>query len=74
MEMRVAPYSLMTASFFGIRCSPDGLPPTVYSTTFREVKIRRTVPISCRSWSAEQAGGRAAANVDAAKGKPALSA
>jgi len=56
MEMRVAPYSLMTASFSA--SVQSGRPAsTVYSITSERSKFSRTVPISWRSWSAERLVG-----------------
>ena len=56
MEMRVAPYSLMTASFSA--SVQSGRPAsTVYSARPSRGKLARTVPISWRSWAAERLVG-----------------
>ena len=56
MEMRVAPYSLMTASFSA--SVQSGRPAsTVYSTMAERSKQSRTVPMSWRSCAAERLVG-----------------
>ena len=73
MEMRVAPYSRMTASFSA--SVQSGRPAsTVYSTMAERSKQSRTVPHELAQLRCREAGGGAAADVDAAEHQPALSA